>query len=134
MLLLALLKTCSVWGGLQVHLETYLWFSFCKSYLPILPQKMSLTLRWHTLERNAHTKAAAENSPLSQASHEDHLCQCLLGDLWVLVALEVQGAQLVLGPPKPIKNSSQICFRGINHIKTHQFTHKECKPGWKKLS
>lgn len=75
-------------------------------------------------------KQQQSNSPLSQAFHEDHLCQCLLGDLWVLVALEVQGVQLVLGPPKPIKNSSKICFRGTNHIKTHQFTHKECKASW----
>jgi len=33
------------------------------------------------------------------------------------VALEAQGVQLVLGPPKPTKNSSQVCFRGIKHTK-----------------
>ena len=73
------------------------------------------------------------NSPVCQASREDHLCRYLLGDLWVLVALEAQGVQLVLGPPKPTKNSSQVCFRGINHTKRHWFTQKERKTGWKKL-
>lgn len=59
-LLLALLYTCSACVGLQVRLETCLWFSFHMSYLPIWPQKMTLTLCWCTLERNVHTKAAAE--------------------------------------------------------------------------
>lgn len=73
------------------------------------------------------------NSPVCQASHEDHLCRYLLEDLWVLVALEAQGVQLVPGPPKSTKNWSQVCFRVINHTKRHWFTQKEYKIGWKKL-
>lgn len=131
MLLLALLWTCCVWWGDFRYTVKFVCGSASTCLICQSSQTIFETELAHTWEEFGHQQT---NSPEYQASLEDHLCQYLLGDLWVLVALEVQGVQLVLGPPKPAeKNHHQkFAFKAPTTLKDI-VSQKERKISWKEL-